>query len=158
MNRYIAMNDTLKVFYPEGFHVMDESERSRLTAIAEGPMECLSDPERHSMITIGYKQIGALTGMLLSAKDAAKSAESYVRKALKANNYRTIGFLTKKAGGETAEGYSFEYEAEGIPMCGETYVVKRGKAFYYLHFYTRTAYKDENLEIWNGMLASMVWE
>ena len=157
MKNYVTLNNTLQVFYPDGFHVMDEAERSKLKSLGGGPVECLSDPERHILISTGWKSLGMLTGMLFGAKDAAESAEAQVRKAMKGNGYRSNGFFTKEVGGEEARGYCYEYEAEGMVMYGETCVVKRGKELYFLHFYTRVAMKDENLEMWNGMLASAAW-
>lgn len=156
MKNYVTLNNTLQVFYPDGFHVMDEAERSKLKSLG-GPVECLSDPERHILISTGWKSVGRLVGMLFGAKDAAKSAEAQVRKAMKGNGYRSNGFFTKEVGGEEARGYCYEYEAEGMVMYGETCVVKRGKELYFLHFYTRTAVKEENLEMWNEMLAAAAW-
>ena len=157
MKNYVSLNNTLRVFYPDGFHVLDENERSKFKSLGGGPVECLSDPERHILISTGWKSLGMLTGMLFGAKDAAESAEAQVRKAMKANGYRSNGFLTEEIGGEESSGYCYEYEAEGMVMYGETCVVKRGKELYFLHFYTRVAMKDENLEMWNGMLASAAW-
>ena len=154
MKNYVTLNNTLQVFYPDGFHVMDEAERSKLKSLGGGPVECLSDPERHILIS---KSVGRLVGMLFGAKDAAKSAEAQVRKAMKGNGYRSNGFFTKEVGGEEARGYCYEYEAEGMVMYGETCVVKHGKELYFLHFYTRTAVKEENLEMWNEMLAAAAW-
>ena len=158
MSNYITLNDTLKIYYPEGFHVMDESERSSFKSLGGGPIDCLSDPERHIVISTGWKSIGRLLGMMFGAKDSAKSAEAQVRRAMKPYNYRLNGFFAKEVGGEKAEGYCFEYDAQGVHMYGETCVVKRGKELYFLHLYTRIGSKDENLEIWNGMLTSAVWE
>ena len=144
MKNYVTLNNTLQVFYPDGFHVMDEAERSKLK-------------ERHILISTGWKSVGRVLGMLFGAKDAAKSAEAQVRKAMKGNGYRSNGFFTKEVGGEEARGYCYEYEAEGMVMYGETCVVKHGKELYFLHFYTRTAVKEENLEMWNEMLAAAAW-
>ena len=157
MKNYVSLNNTLRVFYPDGFHVLDENERSKFKSLGGGPVECLSDPERHILISTGWKSVGRLIGMLFGAKDAAESAEAQVRKAMKANGYRSNGFFTKQVGGEEARGYSYEYEAEGMVMYGETCVVKHGKELYFLHFYTRAAVKEENLEMWNEMLASAAW-
>lgn len=157
MSNYITLNETLKIYYPEGFHIMDENERRNLNSLGDGPVECLSDPERHVVISTGWKSVGRLLGMMFGAKDAAKSAEGQVRRAMKVYNYRRNGFFTREVGGEKAEGYSYEYDAQGVHMYGETCVVKHGTEFYYLHLYTRIASKDENLEMWDGMLVSAVW-
>ena len=33
MKNYVTLNNTLQVFYPDGFHVMDEAERSKLKSL-----------------------------------------------------------------------------------------------------------------------------
>ena len=58
MKNYVTLNNTLQVFYPDGFHVMDEAERSKLKSLGGGPVECLSDPERHILISTGWKSVG----------------------------------------------------------------------------------------------------
>ena len=72
MKNYVTLNNTLQVFYPDGFHVMDEAECSKLKSLGGGPVECLSDPERHILISTGWKSVGRLVGMLFGAKDAAE--------------------------------------------------------------------------------------
>ena len=67
------------------------------------------------------------------------------------------GFLSRAVGGETAEGFSYDYEAQGIRMSAESCVVKHGKVFYYLHIYTREEYKDENLKLWSELLSTAKW-
>ncbi len=53
----ILLNRTLALPLPEGFHVMDEEERSRLRFLEAGECVCLSDPERHLVVTVGWKPL-----------------------------------------------------------------------------------------------------
>ena len=156
-NQTITLNNHFRLSYPDGFHVMDEKEREKLNFLLEGPGEVLTDPERHIMISIGWKVPGGLTSMLVSVKDAAKSMEARVRKPMRSYGYQANGFVTKTVGGENAEGFCYEYEAQGTGMYAESYVLKHKRVFYYLHFYARRKLKDENLGIWAAMLSSAIW-
>ena len=103
-DNYIVLNDTVKLFYEDGFHVMADSELAKLRSPWQGPMQGLSDPARHIMITVGWKPVGNVLSMLLKPKDIAKKMESDIRKAMKAYDYRPQGFLTKEIAGQKAEG------------------------------------------------------
>ena len=155
-NRNLTLNQQLTISCPEGFRVMDEAERSKLNVLGQGPGACITDPERHVVMSFGWKAAG-LAALLLSAKDAAKQAEADIRKAMSSYGYHLDGFLSRAVGGEKAEGFAFDYEAQGIRMYGESFAVKRGKVFYYLHLYTREALKDENVTLWTELLSSAAW-
>ncbi len=148
-NNYIVLNDTVKLFYEDGFHVMDDSELAKLRSPWQGPMQGLSDPARHIMITIGWKPVGNVLSMLLKPKDIAKKMESDIRKAMKAYDYRPQGFLTKEIAGQKAEGFAYEYEAEATSMYGESIVLKHGKEAYYFHYYSSALLRWENQKFWD---------
>ena len=155
-NLTLTLNRELSFAVPDGFHVMDESERAKLSFLGKGPGECITDPDRNVIISFGWKSAG-LAALLLSAKDAAKQVESDIRKPMRSYGYHADGFLSRAVGGETAEGFSYDYEAQGIRMSAESCVVKHGKVFYYLHIYTREEYKDENLKLWSELLSTAKW-
>ena len=157
MNGAVPLNNALILSYPDGFHVMDEREREKLIIMGNGPWQGLSDPERHIIITVGWKALGGLSAMLVSAKDAVKSMEAKIEKPMRAFGYRPCGNLSKDVDGERAEGFCYEYEAQGVGMYAESYVLKRDKVFYYLHFYARTELKAGSLDIWNDILTSARW-
>ena len=58
------VNEALLVSCPEGFHVMTEEERGKLKMLTDGPGICLSDPERHIMISVGYRGIGFFANLI----------------------------------------------------------------------------------------------
>ena len=137
----LTLNQQLTISFPEGFRVMDEAERSKLNVLGKGPGECITDPERHVVMSFGWKAVG-LAALLLSAKDAAGKAESDICKAMSGYGYHLGGFLSREVGGEKAEGFAFDYEAQGIRMYAESFVVKYKKVLYFLHFYTRRELKN----------------
>ena len=65
----IILNHELKAVIPGGFHEMDEAERGKLNFIQDGPGGGISDPERHILISVGWKPFGGLSAMLLGIKD-----------------------------------------------------------------------------------------
>ena len=144
----IEINHELRVFYPEGFRMMEQGERAKFNQPYEGPGECLSDPERHILISIGYQQPPKLALMLLNSKDLVKNMEPKIRKPMQPYGYKLLDFCNQAVGGEKAYGFAYEYEAQGIGMYAESYALKKGKTVYYFHFYTRKAFREESAPVW----------
>ena len=144
--------------YPDGFHVMEEEETRQLKFLGNGEGICLSDPDRHMMVSIGWKQIWGIVSLLLGTKDLAKDMEKRIRQPMKQYGYRKGESLKKKIGKKEAMGFSYEYSVQGTGMTGESYVVKDGKEIYYLHVYMRTGLKSGSYPVWEGMLESISWE
>ena len=157
MNNTMTLNDSLTLSWPDGFHVMNEEERKKLTFYGDGPSEVISDPERHIIVSVGWKPLGGFAGMLLGTRDIAKTMEKKLSRPMQAYGWRSGGALTKAVDGEKAEGFCYEYETQGIGMYGESYAVKREKTLYYLHFYARKALQSESLKVWDAILASAKW-
>ena len=154
----IKENDKLILSYPDGFHVMDDTEKSDMRFYNGSSGTCLSDPERHILVSIGWNPIKGLSALLIRAEDAAKKMETGIRKPMQQYDYRLIGFVSKEIGNEKAEGFSYEYETQGIPMYGESYVVRHDGVLYYLNCYLRKELANESLEVWNAILSSAEWQ
>ena len=150
--KQITIHECLTLRFDEGFHVMNEEEKRKLPSFGEGPSDVLNDPERHIIISLGWKKVPRLTSLLFNEKDAVQAVKNSIKKPMKAFGYCHEEDLTRNIAGMAAEGFCYEYETQGIGMFGETYVVKYENGLFYLHFYTRTALKEENLKIWNDML------
>lgn len=149
----IKINE-LNITYPESFHEMDETEKAGLNFFKEGPGVCLSAPELHILVSIGWKKSG-LASLMVSEKEAAENGEKQISKAMSANGYQLEKFTEYTPGGKTAYGYRYTYKAQDIGMTGETAVMKYNKVFYYLNFYARTEFLPESLKIWKEMLDSV---
>ena len=154
MNNTLSVNEKLVLCYPDGFHEMDENEKGALQFFG-GDGKCIKDPERHILITIGVKTLGAISSLLINAEEAAKKAESSVRKPMEQFGYIRGGFITKDIGGEKAEGFCYEYKSQGINMSGETFCVKQGKTLYYFNIYFRSDLKDESEKIIYEIISSV---
>lgn len=151
----LLLNNSLKLPCPQGFHVMDEEERSGMNITGSGPVICLSDPERHMIVSIGWQTVGGLTALLLKSGDIARNSEKAIRRSMESYGYQGEGFLQRSIAGNRADGFAYTYEAQGVPMYGESCAVKIGKDFYYFHLYARQALREESLQVWEEILDSV---
>ena len=152
-----TFNSTLHLSFPDGFHVMDNDERQKLKMLVDGPGECLTDPDRHIIISIGWKELSLFPSLLVSSKDAADNSQKAISQAMQPYGYRFRETFAEDIGGKSAPGFSYEYEAQGISMHGETCVIKHNKVLYYLHIYMRRELKGESTKIWKDILATAKW-
>ncbi|MBQ3262295.1 MAG: hypothetical protein IJH52_03905 [Oscillospiraceae bacterium] len=143
---------------PAGFHVMDKEEWSRMKLLADGEGTGLSDPGRHMVVTLGWKQAGGFSAALLSAKDLAKNMEKQICRAMASLGCRSEGVKTRAIGGREAHGARYRYTAQGTDMTGESWVVKEKKEIWYLHGYMRTELLEVSLPVWEEMLDSITIE
>ena len=147
----VLLNDAMVLHSPEGFHRMTEAERSVVRVAEEGPWIGLSHPEKHILVTAGWKQAGGIAG-LLSRGDLAKNMEKRVRRPMQPYGYRLEGFTERSIAGEKAGGFRYSYRAQETDMYAESYALKHGGAVYYFHFYARAALKAESLPVWEELL------
>ena len=150
----MLINNEMNIEFPEGFRLLsaEETGKMRFYDGAEGIV--FSDDDRHMKVSIGYKKSG-FASMMLSAAEVARNGEKKIREPMKAYGYRLEEWLEKEPDGKKASGFRYDYTAQETGMTGEFYVIKSGKTFYYLSFYARTARKEENLKVWNEILASI---
>ena len=76
---------------------------------------------------------------------------------MQAYGYHLEGFLTEDAGGVKADGFRYTYTAQDIGMTGESFSIKKGKMFYYLHAYYRTELADESASVIRELFDSSEW-
>ncbi|MBR3211751.1 MAG: hypothetical protein IKF70_01470 [Firmicutes bacterium] len=155
---YVVINDELAFPIPDGFHIMDEEERSQLNMLGGAPGTCLSDPARHMIISIGWHKAGRLATMLLNTAEIAKTMEARIKEPMADFDYALLEFVATRIGGKQANGFDYVYETEGIPMFAESLVLKNKKNLYYLHFYCRRANKIDGVEAWSSILSSASWK
>jgi hypothetical protein len=136
---------------------MTPEERQKLQYAASGAGECLRDPARHIIVSIGWKPLGGLLNLLFSVRDAAKNMEQQLSRLMQPFGYENTGKLQKTIGGTTAEGFGYTYRAKDTAMYAQSLAVKHGRTIYYLHVYVRTDRKDESLAVWDELLSGMRW-
>ena len=145
----------LTVTFPEGFRRMTDGEMKRLNRLEEGPGIFMTDPERHIIVTVGWKRIAFFASLLLSAKDIAKNAGGQIARAMKPNGCRGPEYTERTVAGARAHGFRYAYTAENVGMEAETCVLKRGRVVLYFNFYAREALEKESLPVWEAILASV---
>ena len=89
----IDLDDKLTLSFPEGFHVLDGAEQGALQFYGGSPGTCLSDPERHILISLGRKSMGGLSALLINAKDAARRMEASAHALLMVLSTMRLGCL-----------------------------------------------------------------
>ena len=154
-SRVLTFNGELTAACPEGFHVMTKEEKAATRVLAEGPWEGLSDPERHILVTIGWRQLGLFGSFIFSARTLSRVMEDQISNAMKSYGYRFDGSEERSIAGSAAFGFRYGYTAKENPMYAESYVLKRGRTVYYLHVYAREALREESVPAWNGFLDSI---
>lgn len=153
----MKLNDELEMSCPDGFHIMDENERKGLRMARGGECVLFSDPERHMIVSVGWRKSGLFAGFLPDTGGIAVKAEKSMIGSMKRFGCTKESDSERQLDGETAKGFRYRYTAQDIEMCGETYALKRRKTVYYFHLYTRAALKDENQAVWSEMLNSVHW-
>ena len=107
------------------------------------------------IVTVGWKRAGALVSFLLTEKDLAKNAEKRVSRSMRPFGYRSGGSVRRTVAGESAEGFRYAYEAQGVGMAAESLAMKHGKTIVWFHVYFRDALREESLPVWEEILASV---
>ena len=151
-----VLNGEWQVPVPDGFRELGSGEIARMNTVGEAPQWCAQDEARHIIVSAAWKKSG-FAALMLSSKEVAQKMEASLRKAMQPYGYRPEGFVTADVGGLTADGFRYSYTAQGIGMSGESLSLKKGKTFYYLHCYCRTALAEESLSVIEEMLASSAW-
>ncbi len=156
--KQIVMNEKLELSYPENVHVMSDAEKAELQFIRNGEGYCLSDPETHILISLGWEKLKGFQNLMLSAKDLASYGEKAVAEAMKQYGYVSCANEQTEIAGVKAGMYSYRYVVKDVPMYGESCVLKKDGTAYYLHLYTRTEYREENVKVWKDILRSANWK
>ena len=155
MNK-ITCNAELYINFPDGFAKLDEEVMRRMGVSPKDPVEMVSDPERHMLISIGWRPLN-LAARLNGVKDLMKVVESEVSKDMQPYAYHFDDCSALELDGEMAESFNYDYTTDDIEMHGETVVIKRNKLMYNIHLYARKELLDSSLETWQEILDSIKW-
>lgn len=147
----LIINERFKLICPQGFREMTEAERDQLNMLGDGDTLCLISEEGHMVVSIGWKQVNAVAGLLLHLISPARSMEASVNQAMSAYGYRRDAALERQIGGQSAKGFRYSYTAQ-VPMVGESYVLRDGRSLTFFHAYTRDALREESLAAWQRLL------
>lgn len=154
----VVLNEELTLAFPEGFETMAPEKEASLKMVGErGKGEAVEDTERHIVASCAFKEVGTLSALLLNSKDLVKSAAKKILEAMKDFGCESEGFFTENVGGKKMEGVRYHYTAQDTAMTAETLVMKKGKVFYYLHFYYRTELREDSRKVIAEILKTAKW-
>ena len=153
----MKLNEELDLVIPEGFHALSEAELSNMQMIERGEGAAFSDPERHMLVSIGWKKAGMLTSLFLNLTDLGNLTAKNIASAMSSFRYQEEERRTDSLDGCAAEGVRYTYLAQGVEMTGESFALRHGKTLYYLHCYSRTALWTENRKVWEEIIRSGRW-
>ncbi len=143
----VVLNGRLKITYPDGFRELQYTEKAGMQFTAEPPQFCISDPERHMIVSAAYRVINGLSAALLRTEEIAAKAEEQIRSAMTPYGYRPEGTVSL----DNMTGFRYSYTAENTAMSGETLIMKEGRTVYYIHCWYRTALQEESIRIFHAM-------
>ena len=152
---HLLLNNELLLPCPDGFHPLNEEECAALPQLESGSGAVLSDPARHMLISVGWKQPNGFALLLLSDDEVAKRTEQTVRRAMQRFGYRAEGFLTRTIAQLPAKGFRYGYTAQGVEMSAENCILRRKKTLWYFHCYVRAAQRDEGFALWETVLGGI---
>lgn len=152
------LNNELNLTYPEGFKVMTKEELKKYKFLEEAPGFCLSNPDKHIIISFSWRQANPFVAMLAGTADIAKNMEAKIRKPMGKYNYNLEGFITRELGGKRADGFRYLYQVNGTGMTGESLSLKSGSNFYYIHSYFRQEFREESLLALDEIFGSVSYE
>ena len=139
------LNDELEFAVPEGFSMLS-SEECRELNFYDGEGLCLSDPERHVLISLGSMKLSGFANILLSEKDLIRNAENRISMPMQEFGYEQAGSVKAMIAGREAPGFSYDYQVKDIRMHGESYLLKKDRTVYYFNLYVRDETKEEGLK------------
>lgn len=149
----------LNLFCPEGFSVIPEEEMRGMNMLKEGDGgEMIRDPERHIVISAGWKKHGGLISILVSNEEGIESMEKQIAKAMKANGYVRDTFTSESIGSREAQAVIYRYEVQDIKMSAESMIIKDGDIYYYIHCYYRTNSAEESRKVLKEIFDGSSWD
>lgn len=153
-DRTLLLNSELRLHCPDGFSILDAEERESICFTEQGPGICLSDPERHILVSVAWKKINGFSALILSNRDLVKQMEAVARQSMRPFGYDSGGKVTRTIAGKECGGFCYTYTAQSTDMYGESLLLRCGKTIYYFHLYARESLKEESLPIWKDLLAA----
>ena len=137
---------------PEGFRPLTGEEKDRLHMPESDDSLGLIWEEGRTVVSVGWKEVNALAGVLLRIISPVTSTEASVNQAMAGYGYKRETRLSRSIGGEQAEGFRYTYAAGDSPMVGETYVVRHGRSLTFFHAYLPAELREQGLMRWNELL------
>lgn len=155
----VILNNELTLQYPDGFHVLDEDEMSRIFPVNTPNRWAIMDLDRHLIICVQWQKSSAILARFSSTKDHAKRVVAKARAAYREKECEIGDPYQTSVCGQEAWGVSFSYEVDGVKQLGKVILFKRlskkTHTTYTVYYYTREESAEENEVILHDALSSV---
>ena len=108
--------------------------------------------ESRLIVSMGWKEVNALAGILLHVIPPVASMEAAVNQSMAGYGFRRETRLTRQIAGQKAEGFRYTYTAGDNFMVGESYVIRSGRSLTFFHVYLPDELREQGLARWNELL------
>ena len=152
------IDDTLRVSYPEGFHVMDEQEMQEAYKNDNPCRWCIRDKERGMMLSVFWFKSFALLVRIADAKAAVRKIASSMEKALGGMNYERGDLYARDICGQKAWGFGYEYTLNEVDQHCEVIMLKNKSSTYTVYYYSDKDKDEENRIVFEEFLGTFVFE
>lgn len=137
---------------PEGFRPVTREEKDRFHMPEGGDSLGLIWEEGRTVVSVAWKQVNALAGLLLHLLSPVTSMEASIAQGMAGYGFQKETGLSRQIGGQKAEGFRYTYTAGDNPMVGESYVVRQGRSLTFFHLYLPQELREQGLARWKELL------
>ena len=149
------VNSEIKLNYPDHYEVLNEEQLRELYNNDDSNRWAVRNTEEHVTISVLWQGYNKLLAALADLKSTAKRNEQLMSAGLRGYSYKCNGFISEEVCGQTAQGYCYEYEIEGISQHARTLLFKAGRNIYGITCYTRGPMSESAAELFSQVLASV---
>ena len=108
------INNEIKLKYPDHYEVLNEEKLRELYKNDDSNRWAVRNTEEHVTISVLWQGYNKVLAALADLKTTAKRNEQLMSNGLRSYGYKCNGYISDYVCGQTAQGYCYEYEIEGI--------------------------------------------
>ncbi|MDO4475710.1 MAG: hypothetical protein Q4B59_02890 [Lachnospiraceae bacterium] len=152
----VTINNSLKISFDEGFHVMNEEELG-LFFFNDYPNRFgITDESRHMTMTIVWNKPKLWVRPLASARVALSGTQTILSRSVR--GFQKAEELQTMPGGSKSEGFVYHYDTDERKMTGLVQVVKYKGCLYTIYGYARRDEEASAKKLFVKILESMSWQ
>lgn len=149
------INNEIRLYYPENYVILNEEELRELYKNDDPNRWVVRNKDEHIAIAVLWQGYNRALTALADLKATAKRNEQLMKNGLHSYSYKCNGFISEEVCNQTAQGYCYEYEIDGISQHARTLLFKVGRNIYGITCYTRGPMSEYAADLFNQVLASV---
>ena len=149
------INNEIRLYYPENYVILNEEELRELYKNDDPNRWVVRNKDEHIAIAVLWQGYNRALTALADLKATAKRNEQLMKNGLHGYSYKSNGFISQEVCNQTAQGYCYEYEVEGISQHARTLLFKVGRNIYGITCYTCGPMSEYAADLFNQILASV---